>query len=478
MNNSKSPLRIVQWTTGKVAGESIKAILERPNLELVGVYAYSPEKSGQDVGDLIQLGRKLGIKATHDIGELIALNPDCVVYMPLHPNVEHLEQLLRAGINIVSTASFMTGRSYGEEARSRLEQAAQAGNASLFGSGINPGWVDNLTVAASGLCKEVDQVRIVESFNIGLWAGDANQDALGWGRPKGDPNHAKDVEEATGPFADAVEAIAILFDYTLDEVRCDVEFAYATQELDVPGRTVPQGTVAGIMAKWLGISNGLPVIEATVQWVVGDDITPAWDIAMAYLIEINGTPKINMRVEVLPDLTLPMEELMVIGFMFPATPVVNAIPSVVNARAGIVTYADLKPVSSIIAAKPLKTQTTIPLLVAEPEQSPQPVSTGAAAVPLEGRWSVTVKGPTGAQETELVIEQKNGEYSGVQTGQGMSSPILDVKYEGNTLSWINQVTKPMKLKVQFQGIIEGNTMTGKCKAGFMGKYPFTATKMD
>lgn len=476
MNSFQRPLRIVQWTTGKVARESIKAILERPHLELVGVFAYSQEKAGRDVGDLIQLGRQLGINATSDIDALIALAPDCVVYMPLHPDVEHMERLLRAGINIVTTASFMTGRGYGEAERLKLEQAAQAGNASLFGSGINPGWVDNLTAAASSLCKEVNQVRIVESFNIGLWAGDANQDALGWGRPAGEPSHAKDIEQATLPFGDAVEVIATLFNYALDEIRCDVEFAHATQDLDVPGRIVKKGTVAGIMAKWLGISKGLPVIEATVQWVVGDDITPAWDIAMAYQIEVNGTPKINMRVEVLPDLTLPMDELMVIGFMFPATPVVNAIAAVVDARPGIVTYADLKPITSIIAAKPLKTQSTIPLLAAAPEEEVRPGTTDAA-VPVEGRWAITVKGPTGAQETELVIERKNGMLTGEQTGQGISSPILDASYEGNTLRWVNQVTKPMKLKVQFQGVIEGNTMSGKCKAGFMGKFPFTATKM-
>ena len=477
MNSLQRPLRVVQWTTGKVAREAIKVILERPDLELVGVYAYSPEKSGQDVGDLVGLGRQLGIKATHDIDALIALEPDCVVHMPLHPEVEHMERLLRAGINIVTTASFLTGRGYGEADRARLEQAAQAGNASLFGSGINPGWVDNLTAAASSLCKDVNQVRIVESFNIGLWAGDANQDALGWGRPAGDPSHAKDIEEATLPFGDAVELIASMFKYTLDDIRCEVEFAHATQDLDVPGRTVKKGTVAGIMSKWLGISNGLPVIEATVQWVVGDDITPPWDIAMAYLLEVNGTPKINMKVEVLPDLSLPMEELMVIGFMFPAMPVVNAITSVVAARPGIVTYADLLPVTSVISPQPLKTQSTIPLLVEEEEEVLPPSSSGDA-VAVEGRWSLVVKGPTGAQETELLIERTNGELSGVQTGDGMSSPLLEVSHYGNTLSWINQVTKPLKLKVKFQGVIEGNTMSGKCKAGFMGKFPFTATKLS
>jgi hypothetical protein len=475
MTRNERPLRVVQWTTGKVARESIKTILDRPNLELVGVYAYSKEKAGQDVGELAQLGRKLGVTATDDIDALIALKPDCVVYMPLHPDVDHLERILRAGINIVSTASFMTGRGYGEQARQKLEQAAQAGKASLFGSGINPGWVDNLTATAAGLCREVNYVRIVESFNIGLWAGDANQDALGWGRPAGDPTHAKDVEQATLPFGDAVEAIAAMFNFELNEVRCEVEFAHATLDLDVPGRIVKTGTVAGIMAKWLGIASGLPVIEATVQWSVGDDITPAWEISMAYRIEVTGTPQVKLRVEVLPeDLSLPIEELMTIGFMLPAMPVINAIPGVVDARPGIVTYADLRPVTSVLRPKELKNQPSTPLVEATvPSAKPQ---RGRAAVPVEGKWNVSVKGPTGTQATELFIERVDGMLTGVQTGQGVSSPLVDVSLDGNSLRWVNHVTKPFKLKVEFSGEIDGATMAGKCKAGFMGSYKFTATK--
>lgn len=476
MSTNTRPLRIVQWTTGKVAREAIKVILDRPELELVGVYAYSKEKAGQDVGDLANLGRKLGIKASNDIDALIALKPDCVVYMPLHPEVAHIARLLRAGINIATTASFMTGRGYGEEARRTLEEAAQAGKASLFGSGINPGWVDNLTAAASSLCREVNQVRIIESFNIGLWAADANQDALGWGRPAGDATHAKDVEQATLPFGDAVEAIAAMFKFQIDDVRCEVEFAHATQDLDVPGRTVKKGTVAGIMAKWIGISAGLPVIEAAVQWSVGDDITPAWDIAMAYLIEVNGTPQIKLRVEILPeDLSLPIEELMTIGFMFPALPVVNAISAVVAARPGIVTYADLPPMTSILRPKVMKPSAT--RLIEAPEPAAMLSASSSGTVSVEGNWKVTVKGPTGPQETMLMLNTQNGALTGEQSGQGVSSAISDVKLVGNQLSWVNHITKPMKMKVQFAGVIDGATITGKCKAGFMGSYPFTGSKL-
>ncbi|WP_202125311.1 NAD(P)H-dependent amine dehydrogenase family protein [Actinomadura physcomitrii] len=340
---SERPIRVVQWTTGNVARQSLAAVAERRDLELVGVYAHSKDKAGRDAGELAGLGRTLGVAATDDIEEIIALAPDCVLYMPLHPDIEHLGRLLRAGVNVLTTASFLTGRAYGEAARAALQEAALAGQASLFGSGVNPGYADQLAAVASGVCRKVDRIEVFESFDIGLWAGDANQDELGWGRPAGDPGHAADVEKATAPFGDAVEAMAELLDTAVDDVRCEVGFAHATKDLDLPGRPVKAGTVAGLDVRWIGSSGGADVVEAHVRWTVTADLDPAWEIAMAYLIEVRGHPQVNLRVEVLPqDMTsMSLEDMLAIGSVITAMPVVNAIPAVVAARPGIVTYADL-----------------------------------------------------------------------------------------------------------------------------------------
>ena len=345
---SGRPIRVVQWTTGNVARQSIAAIVERPDLELVGVYAHSSQKAGRDVGELAGLGRTLGILATDDIEAIIALAPDCVLYMPLHPNVEHLTRLLRAGINVLTTASFLTGRAYGQAARATLDEAARAGNASLFGSGINPGWADQLAAVASAVCRKVDRVTVYESFDIGMWAGDANQDELGWGRPAGDPGHADDVIKATAPFGDAVEAIAELLGTTIDDVRCEIDFAHATKDLDIPGRPVASGTVAGLDVRWIGVSGGVDIVEAHMRWTVTAELDPAWEVAMAYLIEIRGHPQVNLRVEVLPQdmASMSLEDMLAIGSVISAMPVVNAIPAVIAACPGIVTYADLSTQAS------------------------------------------------------------------------------------------------------------------------------------
>jgi len=65
-------IRVVQWTTGNVGKQSVIAIARNPGLELVGCYAWSPNKVGRDVGDLCGLG-SLGVTATDDLGALLAL---------------------------------------------------------------------------------------------------------------------------------------------------------------------------------------------------------------------------------------------------------------------------------------------------------------------------------------------------------------------------------------------------------------------
>jgi hypothetical protein len=97
-------------------------------------------------------------------------------------------------------------------------------------------------------------------------------------------------------------------------------------------------------------------------------------------------------------------------------------------------------------------------------------------VPLEGTWNVVVKGPTGPQPAVLVLERQGDGFTGSQSGHGATSPIADFKRDGNQISWVNHITKPMKMKVEFKGELNGNVISGKAKAGFMGSYPFTATK--
>src|SRR5216683_5262373 len=130
-------MRVIQWTTGNVGRRSLRAIIGHPGMELVGVFAHSPEKVGLDAAALCGLDETIGVVATDNVDALLATGADACSYNPMWPDVDVLCRLLEAGINVSSTSAFITGRALGEGAVERLEAAALKGRATIFGSGIN-----------------------------------------------------------------------------------------------------------------------------------------------------------------------------------------------------------------------------------------------------------------------------------------------------------------------------------------------------
>jgi hypothetical protein len=46
------PLKVIQWTTGNIGRRSLHAILGRPDLELVRVFAHGIDKVGKDAAEM------------------------------------------------------------------------------------------------------------------------------------------------------------------------------------------------------------------------------------------------------------------------------------------------------------------------------------------------------------------------------------------------------------------------------------------
>src|SRR3546814_5509418 len=93
MSAAQSPAaktcRVVQWATGNVGARSLRTLIEHPDLELVGLYVYGETKAGRDAGELCGLP-PIGVKATRNVDEILALKADCVVYMPQTIDADHL----------------------------------------------------------------------------------------------------------------------------------------------------------------------------------------------------------------------------------------------------------------------------------------------------------------------------------------------------------------------------------------------------
>jgi hypothetical protein len=346
-------IKVIQWTSGGVARKCVAAIVAHPDLELVGMYAWSKDKVGRDAGELCGLP-VLGVKATNDIDALLALKPDCVCYNPLWPDIEHIERILLAGVNIVTTSMILTGWSLSTkknggvpDAVPRIEAAARNGNATLFGSGMNPGFASYLACIITGICNRVRHVKVTESVDVSLFAGDNNMEPLGWGMPANAPGHKEQVLEETRVFADALDVTAAMLGVTLEDRKCTVEFAHATQDLALD-RPIKKGTVAAIRVRWEGIVDGRAVMELCQLWVMTSHLDKDWKAEHAYIINIDGEPMLQNRLDIWPhqDLaTMKKEDFHGIGMIITGLPVVNAIPAVCEAEPGLKTYADLRAVA-------------------------------------------------------------------------------------------------------------------------------------
>ena len=345
---------MVQWTTGNVARQTVRAVLARPDLRLVGAFAHSEAKDGRDVAELCGLSEPTGVLATRDTAALLALEPDCVVYTPLHPDIDELVTLLGRGVNVVTSSEFLTGSGLDPADRTAVERAARSGGASIFGSGMNPGYAQLLAAVGAGVSIGVRHVRLTESVDVSLFAGDANMDDLGWGRPEGDPSHPDDVERATAVFAEGVEVLARVLGLGSFDLRCTVEFAVAEKDLDLPGRPIASGTVAGIDVRWEALVDDRPRIESHQRWVMSRSLRPAWTVEHGYVVEVAGDPNIRLKLDIWPDVedlaALTLEDIHAIGMRITGVPLVNAIPAVCAAEPGIRTYADLPTVSTRLAA--------------------------------------------------------------------------------------------------------------------------------
>ena len=335
--------RVVQWTTGNVGKESVKSIVANSELELVGCYAWSESKDGTDVGELVGID-PLGVVATNDVDALLELKPDCVVYNPMWPSIDELVHILEAGVNVVTTAAFINGRRLGED-RTRLIAACERGSSSLMGTGVSPGFAELVAITVAGICSRVDKVTVSETADTTFYDSPETEKPAGFGHPIDHPGLHDMAREGTAVFGEAVAMVADALGVELDEIVCESQFTKTTEDVEMASWTIPAGCVAGLSASWQGRIGARTVVDLNVRWKKGSTLEPDWVIEKdGWTITIEGLPTVTTTLDFLPPPDFQaetIEDFMAIGHILTAVPALNAIPAVVVAPPGIVSYPDL-----------------------------------------------------------------------------------------------------------------------------------------
>jgi hypothetical protein len=205
--------------------------------------------------------------------------------------------------------------------------------------------VELLGIVNAGICDRIDKLTISEAAHTMGYDSPETEKPAGFGRPMDDPNLQAMTAEGTAVFGEAVEMVSDALGVELDDVVCEAEYARALEDLDLGSWQIAAGCVAGIAASWQGRVGGRTLIELDVRWKKAAVLEPDWTIQDGWVIEVQGRPTVRTTVQFLPPpdfQATSLADFMVLGHIMTAMPAVNAIPAVVSAPPGIVTYADLQ----------------------------------------------------------------------------------------------------------------------------------------
>ncbi|SRX94605.1 dihydrodipicolinate reductase [Frankia sp. EAN1pec] [Mycobacterium shimoidei] len=339
------PLRVIQWTTGNIGRRSLHAIIGREDMELVGVFAHGEGKVGVDAAELCGWPEPTGVKATNDIDALLKLRPDACCYNPLWPNIDELVRLLEAGVNVCTSAAWITGGKQTPQDRQRIVDACRRGGSTIFGSGAHPGMTNLVGMVLSGSCQRVDEIRITESVDCSTYESAGTQTAMGFSQDPDTPGLAESVRRESEVFAESAAMMADAIGARLDRMTFDVQFTAATADTDLGFMKIPAGTVAGVYGYhrgWVGDRN---VVSVGFNWIMGDHVVPPKPLEHGHVIQVFGLPNMRTVIHCLPPKDWTEPGFMGLGMIYTAMPVTNAVPAVVAAPPGIVTLADLPPIT-------------------------------------------------------------------------------------------------------------------------------------
>ncbi|PEG36967.1 dihydrodipicolinate reductase [Mycolicibacterium agri] len=328
---------------------SIRAIVRRPHLDLVGVWVHSTEKVGRDAGEIVGLG-PIGVITTGDLDDIIGSKPDCVVYGAASAKMDAAAvadyvRLLTAGLNVVTTNTpgMMFPDKWIPQLADQVRAAALSGGATIYTSGIEPGFAgDQLAVLLSTLSNTIRSIRAQEIFDYSAYPNrDLMIDAMGFGKPL-DFTPLLELEGAQqfawGP---PIGLVAKALGVELEKVTEAYERVLTPRDLHVACGAIPAGTCGAVRAETTGFVDGHPVI--TIEHInrMAPDLAPQWASAPngTYRLIIDGQPHIRC------DLNLGTEDTPesanANAMEATAMRVVNAIPYVVEAAPGIATSLDL-----------------------------------------------------------------------------------------------------------------------------------------
>jgi len=326
---ARKKIRAIQYGVGPIGAAIVRLMREKQAIEVIGAIDKDPAKAGRDLGEVVGAAdAPWGVKISAESAAVLGEAADVVVHSTSSylPNVmEQLLECLAAESCVVSTCEELAYpfRKYPDLSK-QLDATAKDWGVAIVGTGVNPGFVmDKLVLTLSTVSQRITRARVVRIV-------DASKRRLPLQKKIG---AGMSVEEFRAQVAAGIikhhglpESVAMVSDglgLAVDEIVETIEPVVAKEKVKTEFLEVEPGQAAGVHQIARGLARGEEKIYMKLQMYVGA-------AESSDTVELEGQPNIRL---VVPGGTH--------GDIATASVVVNSIPPLLDAPAGLRTSRDL-----------------------------------------------------------------------------------------------------------------------------------------
>lgn len=330
-------VKVIIWGLGAMGGGCADMLLAKKGVDIVGV-AGRGKKIGTSMYDYIKTERgdreDVIIQAEEDVikpgaADVVLLCTDSFTKNAF----PRMKFIMEQGINVITSAEEMAyPKAQDPELAAELDKIAKENNVTVLGTGINPGHImDMLVLVMTGCMTDVEHIlsRRVNSLSP---FGPAVMEEQGIGISVEEFKERKANNTMSGHvgFAESVGMIAEGLGYDVKEFSQDMDPITTDVDRKAPRGFAAAGSCAGVsMTAKATIgdeADSMEVIMEHPQQIEPEQV----GVQTGDYVIIEGTPPVNM-------VNSPEVE----GGLGTIAMIVNMIPQVINADAGLVTMLDL-----------------------------------------------------------------------------------------------------------------------------------------